>query len=186
MGSGEYRKFPSKSFCLKLPKQFVGGPFTLSLVSGIENVYASEGYVTIFRGILLSHSTETFRRGTFLCCVSENFRSRKSLWKRSGWGAYRYFPSNNFCLKVPKHFVEEPFSAVYQKIAGNEKVYGKKGEGGVSKYSVGKNFSQIAETFRRGTLYSFISFGYRNCLCIRGLCHSFPWIFFVSQYRTIS
>ena len=49
MGRGEYRKFPSKSFCLKLPKQFVGGPFTLSLVSGIENVYASEGYVTIFR-----------------------------------------------------------------------------------------------------------------------------------------
>ena len=152
MGSGEYRKFPSKSFCLKLPKQFVGGPFTLSLVSGIENVYASEGYVTIFRGILLSHSTETFRRGTFLCCVSENFRSRKSLWKRSGWGAYRYFPSNNFCLKVPKHFVEEPFSAVYQKIAGNEKVYGKEmGKAEYRKFPSKKFLSQVAETIRRGT-----------------------------------
>ena len=50
MGMGEYRKFPSKIFCFKLPKQFVGETFTLSLVSGIEIVYASEGYVTIFRG----------------------------------------------------------------------------------------------------------------------------------------
>ena len=34
----------------------------------------------------LSHSAETFRRGTLLCCVSENFWWRKSLWIRSGGG----------------------------------------------------------------------------------------------------
>ena len=49
MGRGDYRKFPSNNFCLKLPEQSVGEPFTPSLVSGIENVYASEGFVTIFR-----------------------------------------------------------------------------------------------------------------------------------------
>ena len=49
MGRGDYRKFPLNIFCLKLPKHSVGEPFTLSLVSGIENVYASEGFVTIFR-----------------------------------------------------------------------------------------------------------------------------------------
>ena len=34
------------------------------------------------------------------------------------------FPSKFFCLIVPKHFVEEPFYAVFQKISGGEKVYG--------------------------------------------------------------
>ena len=34
----------------------------------------------------LSHSTKTFRRGTILCCVSENIWWRKSLWIRRGGG----------------------------------------------------------------------------------------------------
>ena len=34
------------------------------------------------------------------------------------------FPSKIFCLTVPKHFVEEPFYAVFQKSSGGEKVYG--------------------------------------------------------------
>ena len=46
---GEYQDFPSKVFCLTVPKIFVGEPFSVSLISGIENFYASEGYVTIFR-----------------------------------------------------------------------------------------------------------------------------------------
>ena len=72
-GGGEYRKFPSKIFCLTVPKNFVGEPFSVSLISGIEKFYASKGYVTIFCRNFLSHSAETFRRGTLLCCVSENF-----------------------------------------------------------------------------------------------------------------
>ena len=66
--------FRSKFFCLTVAKKFVGEPFRLSLISGIEKIYASEGYVTIFGENFLSHSTETFRRGTLLCCVSESFR----------------------------------------------------------------------------------------------------------------
>ena len=55
-------------------------------------------------------------------------------------GIYPYFPSKSFCLTVPKHFAEEPFSAVYQKIAGNEKVYGKEmGKGEYRKFP-SKNF----------------------------------------------
>ena len=46
---GEYRNFASKNLCLKLPKHFVGEPFRLSLVSGVENIYASEGYNALFR-----------------------------------------------------------------------------------------------------------------------------------------
>ena len=48
-GEGEYQNFPSKVFCHKVPKNFVGEPFCLSLISGIEKIYISEDYVTIFR-----------------------------------------------------------------------------------------------------------------------------------------
>ena len=43
-----YHKFPSKIFCLTVPKNFVKEPFSVSLISGIGKFYASEGYVTIF------------------------------------------------------------------------------------------------------------------------------------------
>ena len=56
-----------------MPKNFVGEPFRLSLISGIEKFYAEEGYVTIFRRVFLSRSTEKFCRGTLLYCVSEKF-----------------------------------------------------------------------------------------------------------------
>ena len=39
----------SKNFCLTVPKNFVGEPFSVSLLSGIENFYALEGYVTNFQ-----------------------------------------------------------------------------------------------------------------------------------------
>ena len=49
MGGGrEYHDFLSKLFSLTLPKIFVGEPFSVSLISGIEKFYASEGFVTIF------------------------------------------------------------------------------------------------------------------------------------------
>ena len=117
----------------------------------------------------LSHSTEAFRRGTLLCCASENCWERKSLWKRNGergvskvsvehflsqtaetirretlysfnsFGVSKMFMLQRvmsqfsvdlFCLTVPNHFVEEPFCAVFHKISGREKVYGKEGGGG--------------------------------------------------------
>ena len=46
---GEYQDFPSKTFCLTVPKSFVSAPFIESLISGIDKIYASEVYVTIFR-----------------------------------------------------------------------------------------------------------------------------------------
>ena len=70
----EVSRFPSKKFCLTVPRKFVGEPFSVSLISGIEKFYASEGYVTIFCRNFLSHSAKKFRRGTLLCFVSENFR----------------------------------------------------------------------------------------------------------------
>ena len=61
---------PSKLFCLTVPKHFVGEPFSVSLISGIERFYASESNVTILCRNFFSHSAEKFRRGTLLICVS--------------------------------------------------------------------------------------------------------------------
>ena len=46
---GEYQGFPSKVFFLTVPKNFIEEPFSVSLISGVEKLCASEGYVTIFR-----------------------------------------------------------------------------------------------------------------------------------------
>ena len=44
---GEESRFSFDFFCLRVPKKFVGEPFSVTLISGIEKHYASEGYVTI-------------------------------------------------------------------------------------------------------------------------------------------
>ena len=49
-----------KNFFVSLPKKFVGEPFRVSLISGIEKFYASEGYVTIFcRKLFVSQYRKT-------------------------------------------------------------------------------------------------------------------------------
>ena len=47
-GGTHYQDFSAKIFCLTVPKNLVREPFSVSLISGIERIFASEGYVTIF------------------------------------------------------------------------------------------------------------------------------------------
>ena len=58
-----------------------------------------------------------------------NFGYRQNLCSR---GLCHDFPSKTFDLLVPKHFVEEPFYAVFQKKSGSEKVHGKEGGGSIN------------------------------------------------------
>ena len=105
-GEGEVSRFPSKIFCLTVSKSAVGEPFSLSSISGIEKVWMREfsGGVSNFSvENFLSHSAEKLRRVTLLCCVSENFWSRKSLWIRAR-GKYQDLFRNFFvshCRKLP-------------------------------------------------------------------------------------
>ena len=55
---GDIQDFRSKISCLTVPKTSVGQPYRVSLISGTENFYASEGCVTIFCQNFLSHSAE--------------------------------------------------------------------------------------------------------------------------------
>ena len=101
---GEVSRFPSKIFCLTVSKSAVGAPFSLSSISGIGKVWmrewGAEGVSSFSVENFLSQSIEKFRTVTPLCCVSEKFRSRKSLWI-GGRGKYEDFLSKNFCLTVP-------------------------------------------------------------------------------------
>ena len=65
---GEYQEFPSKISCLTVPKDFVGQLFRISLVSGIEKLYASEGYVTIFCRIFFVLQRRKISKGNPLGC----------------------------------------------------------------------------------------------------------------------
>ena len=120
MGGREYQDYPSKIFCLTVAKNFVGQPFSVSLISGIGKFYASEGYVTVFCRKFLSHSAEKIRRRTLLCSVSEKFCQRKILWIRE-WGKYKDIQSKIFCLTAPKKFVWQLFGVPL--ISGIEKFY---------------------------------------------------------------
>ena len=67
MGRGDYRNFPSKSFCLTVPKLFVEEPFraVLQKFFGGEKVYGKEWGGGLSKNSVqnfLSQRAETFRR----------------------------------------------------------------------------------------------------------------------------
>ena len=57
-----------------------------------------------------------------MLCFRNFLVAKKFLDKREG--RYQDFPSKLLCLTMPKHLVEDPFCAVFQKISGSEKVSG--------------------------------------------------------------
>ena len=73
----------------------------------------------------MSHSAENFRRGILYCCI--NFGYRKSLDKRGG-GEYEEFPSEFFCLTLPKNSAGVSFTVAL--ISGVQKVW-IRGVGGI-------------------------------------------------------
>ena len=80
-------------------KNFVGEPFSVSLISGTEIVWIREGgeYQDFSVENFSSHSAENFRRGILYCC--NNFGYRKSLDKGGG---YHDFPSKflSHCTEI--------------------------------------------------------------------------------------
>ena len=67
-GGGEYQNFPSKTFCLTVPKKFVGEPFRVSLISGI-------GKTLCFRGLCHDFPSKIFCLTVPKNFVGEPFRA---------------------------------------------------------------------------------------------------------------
>ena len=92
---GGYHDVPSNLFCLTVSKHFVEEPFRKFRVS--KNFMPKRGKSRFSIENFLSRSTEKIRRGTLVCCVSEDFQERKSLKIRGGEerGSYTIFRRNN-------------------------------------------------------------------------------------------
>ena len=131
---GDYHNFPKKIFCLTVPKNFVVEPFFFSKFLLSKKILYKRwegGSITIFCQIFLSHTAESFHRETLQCVAK--FGYRKIIRFRELCHAVVL---TFFCLKVPKTFVEAPFWSVFQNISGIEKLYGKEGLEGESRFSV--------------------------------------------------
>ena len=153
MGGGEHQDFPSKIFCLTVPKYFVGQSFSVAIISGIEKVWIRRGASRFSVENFLSHSAEKFCRAILHCC--NNFGYRKNLDER---GEYQDFPWKSFCLTVPKRFVGQFLTVAI--ISGIEKVWIR---GGGHQVFPSKIFlSHSAKKFRRGTLLCRVSEKFRK------------------------
>ena len=104
----EHQDSPSNFFFITAPKNFIDEPFSVSLISGIEKLYASEGHVTIFpRKFFVSQCRKSPKRNRSVLCFSK-FPVAKNFWMRRG-GSIKILRRKFFCVAVPKYFVGEPF-----------------------------------------------------------------------------
>ena len=95
-GLGEERQdFPSKISCLTVPKNIVGQRFWVSLNSGIEKLYAAEGYVTTSVKISCLTVPKNAVGEPFCHCLILGI---ESLVKRGGGGGGREY--HNFLSKT--------------------------------------------------------------------------------------
>ena len=108
-----------QKFLLTAPKNFVGQPFSVSLVSGIETFYASEGYVTIFQQLFCLAVPKTLQGNPSVLCFRK-IPIRDKFMDKKGGGSVKMF-RRTLCLTVPKIFVAEPFRM--SLISGMEKYY---------------------------------------------------------------
>ena len=118
---------------------------------------------------ILSHTSETFRRGTLLG-FRKLLESKKCMDKRGRRGReYQNFPSK-ICFIVPKKFVEEPFRVSenfwYRKILGIK-------EGGYHDFSSKLFCLTVPKYFVEEPCCVSESFEYRKILCFRGKYHDF-------------
>ena len=90
-----------------MPKNFVGEHFSVSLISGIEKYYASEGCVTIFRRrSFVSQCRNISQRNIIELGFRKFLIAKKFMDKNEGEVSTLSF--EKFFLTVPRTFVGEP------------------------------------------------------------------------------
>ena len=78
----------------------------------------------------LSQGAENFRRGTLVCCVSESFGERKSLWIRGGEESIKLFCRKLFVSQCRKFSYRNPSALRFRKFPLAKKIIDKRrGEG---------------------------------------------------------
>ena len=146
-GGKQYQDFLSKFFCLTVPKKFVSEPFRVSLNSGMEKFFASEGYVKIFDFLSQFFCLTVPKKfvGEPLCAVFHKIFGSEQFMHRIGV-EYQDFPSKTFCLTVPRNFVRKLFNV--SLLSDMERFFAS--EGHVTFFDFLSIFlSHSAEKFRR-------------------------------------
>ena len=147
-GGGGYHDFPSKSFCLTVPKNFVGEHFGVSGHFGYRKILSIRegGCITFPVENFLSHSIKKSRWGTFRWVGK--FRVSKNFMHQRGRGI-TFLRRKVFVTQYGK--VSLGNTSVYREILGIEKFCASEREG-VSHFSVENFLSHSIEKSRWGTL----------------------------------
>ena len=99
----------------------VGESFSVSIISGIENVLDKRGgAIHVFPSTFFCLTvTKNFIGEPFSVSV---FPGIKNFYASNGY--VTVFCRNILCLGVPKNLIGEPYCAVFQKISVSQNVYG--------------------------------------------------------------
>ena len=108
-GGGASRFSVEIFFCVAVPKNFIGEPFSVSFISGSKNFMLQRPMSRFSLEKFLSHSAGKFRREPF-CAVFQKTSGSEKFSDKNGGGEHQDSPSNSFCITVPKNFIGEPFS----------------------------------------------------------------------------
>ena len=105
---GGVSRFSVKNFVSHSAERFVGEPFNMSLVWGIEKIYASGLCQDFLSKIFCLTVPKHFVEERFCAVFQKNSGNEKGYGKEGG--EYQDFPSKIFCLTVPKNSVGESFN----------------------------------------------------------------------------
>ena len=117
-------------------RNFVGKPFSVSLLSVAEEVWIREGGVSCFLSTIFCLTVPKNFVGEPFCAVFHKKFCSEKFMHRIGV-EYQDFPSKTFCLTVPRNFVGKPFSV--SLLSGAEEILIREGVGSIEIFC--RNFS---------------------------------------------
>ena len=170
----------SKSFCLTVPKHFIGEHFGVSEKIFLSKILMHRRGASRFCLNFLSHRTETksFVKEPF--CFPEIFWYQKNLWIRRGISR----SSVEIFMSHSAEKFRDGILLFLRKFLGSKSFMDERG--GVSRFSVDNFWSHSAEKIRGYPFNVSQNLAYRKILCKLGGITFFRQKFLVSQCRKIS
>ena len=147
-----HHDFPSKLCCLTVPKNFAGETCVSEnfWYRKMLRIREREGGITTLHRKFFCLNTEKLRRGNL--CFRKFLESQNFMDERGG-REFHDFMLENFCLTVPKIFVEEPICVAenfwYREKSRRSE---REREMGASRLSLENLLSHRTEQLRRGNL----------------------------------
>ncbi len=129
---GGVSRYSVEVFCFTVPNNFVGEPFSISLISGIEKFSTSEGYVTIFDFLSKVYCLTVPKKiaGDFFSAVFQKISGSEKIMDKRGGGVSRYSVENflphsayNFRRGISKFCPNYGYRKSLDKRGGSIKIF---------------------------------------------------------------